>query len=51
MPCLAPQFAAGVLGPVIAACSYIYYYYSSASAASLWQPIEPIAGKLYNLAH
>ncbi|XP_050982422.1 GTPase IMAP family member 7-like [Labeo rohita] len=25
--------------------------YSSSSAASLWQPIEPLAGKLYNFAH
>ncbi len=29
MLCLAPHFAADVLGPVIAACSYMYYYYCS----------------------
>ncbi len=31
MQCLAPHFAAGVLGPVIAACSYIYHYFPTAA--------------------
>ncbi len=28
MLCFAPRFAAGVLGPVIAVCSYIFYLFS-----------------------